>query len=291
MGPTLALGLRPCARWLSVLAVAATSLTAQGERVAPSTERRAPDHLAGDFHRLHDRPSPREVMSWLQAARTRAAPAERPRVGGVAPPVAPTAAPPRPSGAGRWVAAVVVDAEVDVDPHAILGVPRADLLVLASPGPCVRPEELAALERAVREERLALCVVMVREGETSPSADADTAAARALRRRLQEARTGAERAGMSAAAWHAILQASVVTSSSDELQRAARAGTFQAALAVLPGKGAGLRWVAPWFDKPLPTEVLADRAATERSEPGAAARSSEAARPRLPPPPAPGDRR
>lgn len=96
-----------------------------------------------------------------------------------------SAAPPtRPANAGRWVVAVVADAELDVDVDQIFGVARRDILVLASPGPCLRPEELALLEHAVATEHLALCVILVREGGTSSAAGHETPAARALRRRL-----------------------------------------------------------------------------------------------------------
>ncbi|MEZ5965031.1 MAG: hypothetical protein R3F56_14450 [Planctomycetota bacterium] len=169
--------------------------------------------------------------------------------------------PPRPAGAGRWVVAVVVDAEADVEPHEVLGLERQDVLVLASPGPCLRPEELALLEHAVRAEHLALCVLMVRAGGTTVSAEAESPAARALRRRLPGPPAGARASADTAAERHAEMQSVLALTASDELQQAAKHGLFRTAVAVLPPRGTQVRFVAPWFERPLADELVAEQAA------------------------------
>ena len=70
---------------------------------------------------------------------------------------------PRPSGAGRYVCAVLVCADADADVPALLGLRRQDVLVLAAPGPFVSPETAALLDRVVAEERLSLIVVLGHE--------------------------------------------------------------------------------------------------------------------------------
>ena len=74
---------------------------------------------------------------------------------------APLPAPaPRPSGAGRYVCAVLVCADLDLEIAPLLGLQRADVLVLAAPGPFATPEAIAMLERTVRDERLSLVLVL-----------------------------------------------------------------------------------------------------------------------------------
>lgn len=179
--------------------------------------------------------------------------------------------------------AVLVDAALDVEPHALLGVDRSDVLVLASPGPALRPEEIALLEHAFVHERLALCVVLVREDQTTPGAAGTTAASRALQRRLEEARAGHTRAGMTESVYHAVLQAGIAATASDLLREAGKRARWRTCVGVLPARGDGLRWIAPWFDRPLPAELLADPPAAggveDAARAGRAANGSTGARP------------
>ncbi len=68
--------------------------------------------------------------------------------------------PVRPAGAGRYVCAVLVCADMDVDVTVTLGLQRQDVLLLRAPGPFASPEATAMLERAVRRDRLSLVVVL-----------------------------------------------------------------------------------------------------------------------------------
>ncbi|HLU39342.1 MAG TPA: hypothetical protein VK081_08140 [Planctomycetota bacterium] len=237
-----------------VLALYAVSAAAAAQQPSPPPARPV-DPVAREFHRRTDQPTPREVLAWLQACAARAAaPA---RTDGTAPP-----RPPRPPGAGRWVVAVLVDAELDVEPHVLFGIDRKDVLVLASPGPVVRPEELALLEMAVREHRLALGIVLVRDGATTKAAKADSPAARALARRLP-IRTASE--AESAARQHARAQAEILCAASEELRAAARKTAWNAAVALLPQRGTELQWIAPWYTNPTPEELLRERESTAQT--------------------------
>lgn len=73
----------------------------------------------------------------------------------------PVPAPPeRPSGAGRYVCAVVACADADLDLPPLLGLRRSDVLWLAVPGPFATPETVALLERIVVAERVPLVLVL-----------------------------------------------------------------------------------------------------------------------------------
>ncbi|MDO8348624.1 MAG: hypothetical protein Q7T30_00190, partial [Planctomycetota bacterium] len=67
---------------------------------------------------------------------------------------------PRPAGAGRYVCAVIVCADADLDLPTLLGLRRSDVLLISTPGPFVQQETVALLERCVAEERLSLVLVL-----------------------------------------------------------------------------------------------------------------------------------
>ncbi|HEX6813844.1 MAG TPA: hypothetical protein VF384_19640 [Planctomycetota bacterium] len=66
----------------------------------------------------------------------------------------------RPAGAGRYVCAVFVCADADVDVPAALGLHRRDVLLISTPGPFVSREAICLLEHLVREERLSLVLIL-----------------------------------------------------------------------------------------------------------------------------------
>jgi hypothetical protein len=72
----------------------------------------------------------------------------------------PAPAPERPGGAGRYVCAVFICADADLDVPAVLGLQRRDVLLISTPGPFVSPESIGLLERLVREERLSLVLIL-----------------------------------------------------------------------------------------------------------------------------------
>ncbi|MCC6670355.1 MAG: hypothetical protein IT458_04795 [Planctomycetes bacterium] len=69
----------------------------------------------------------------------------------------------RPGGAGATLAVVFACADAARDLPALLHVPAEDLVVMTSPGPTLRREEIAHLERLATEDRVSLAVVLVHE--------------------------------------------------------------------------------------------------------------------------------
>ncbi|MCA8943189.1 MAG: hypothetical protein KDB80_11570 [Planctomycetes bacterium] len=96
---------------------------------------------------------------------------------GSQPPLPPTPAR-RPTGAGRHIAAVVACADGDFDVSALLLQRRPDLLILANPGPVLRRDEIALLERSIETERLPLCIVLVHDDCPTAEAREHTRSAR-----------------------------------------------------------------------------------------------------------------
>jgi len=87
----------------------------------------------------------------------------------------------RPAGAGRYLCAVLVCADVDADIAPLLGLRRSDVLLLSVPGPFATPETTALLERAVADERLSLVLVFTHENcrALTPRTPADALTTRA----------------------------------------------------------------------------------------------------------------
>jgi len=140
---------------------------------------------------------------------------------------------PRPSGAGRHVCAVIVCADCDLDVPALLGLPRQDVLLISAPGPFVTPEITALLERAVKEDRLSLvlmlththCTTLETEPGVSPQQDA-------LAQRLALARTEAERLRTPLARALLLGQRERMLAASDPLRKAVTDDTLR----VMPGQ-------------------------------------------------------
>jgi hypothetical protein len=291
---------------LLLFALAGSAAFAPGQdhrKPLPPTPNRVVD-AGHEHHLLTERPLPSQVFTWVKAAVAKLAAADATPVDdhGVAadhdahPAHAAEvdhdkSTPRRPTGAGRWVIAVVVDPEADVDPHAVLGVERGDVLVLAAPGLCVRPEELALLEHAQREAKVALCLVMARQTATSPAQQADSPAALALRRRLALAEREASRTKQSGNQAQAQLQAEAIVNASEPLRFAAKQGLFRTAVALLPERGATPTLLAPWFDHPLPEETFAEQAQARAQRSPAGAKAAPTAGPALPYPEPPGEGR
>jgi hypothetical protein len=80
----------------------------------------------------------------------------------------------RPAGGGRWLCAVLVCSDLDVDVAPLLGVARSDVLLLSTPGPFATPEITAQLERAVADERLSFVLVLTHESCRALQARAQT---------------------------------------------------------------------------------------------------------------------
>lgn len=141
----------------------------------------------------------------------------------------PMPAPPeRPSGAGRYVCAVLACADADLDLPPLLGLRRRDVLWLAVPGPFATPETVALLERIVVAERVPLVLVL---GHASCRA---LAGGRndALATRTAAVAAEAARRGQPAVRTLVELQRDLLLAAADEL----RARTQRDELRVLPAE-------------------------------------------------------
>jgi hypothetical protein len=228
-------------RWLAALALAA----------APGAQAPAP---SGELHRPHLQLAPAEAFANLQRGH-----AIYLHVRG---PEAPSRVA-RPPGAGRYVAAVLADSELDHDPAELLGQRRRDLLLLNSPGPCVRSTELARLERAVRHERLTLCVILVAEDSASLRAPATNAPPDAIHERTAPSRELAARAALPVATAHALATGRLLLSASAELAARHVEGTLRVVGGVVDRKG-NIAWLPDWIEPATPTPAPPPRPAGHR---------------------------
>jgi hypothetical protein len=159
---------------------------------------------------------------------------------------------PRPPRCPRWLAAVFVDAESGLDPAALMQRDPRDLLVLRNPGPCVRAEELALLERIVEREALSLCVVLVQRGSEALLRQRDpTPQQIALERRTEAARSLASSTGADLARAHAEIEGRRVFEFSEVLANMRARGRFEVVLGIVDERGQLVEFVAPWREDPL----------------------------------------
>jgi carbonic anhydrase len=152
----------------------------------------------------------------------------------------------RPAGAGRYVCAVLVCADADVDVAPLLGLHRADVLVIATPGPFASAETVALLERTVTAERLSLLLVL---GHADCRAQAG-GERDALARRLDAVRAEAARRGGDVPKTLVQLQREHVLAASDLLRERAGDDAFRVLPAVLDPKSGVLTW------HHVPTDVM-----------------------------------
>lgn len=169
---------------------------------------------------------------------------------------------PRPAGAGRYVCAVVVCADCDVDVPALLGLRREDVLLLAVPGPFVGAETVALLERVAVAERLSLVLVLghtacqsLAPAPRSPGAASDGSAPTTdpLARRAEVARREAERRRQPLPKTVVQMQRELLLAASDVLTR--RTATDE--LRVLPGEIEPKSGAIVWHHSRVDTMPLA----------------------------------
>lgn len=202
-------------------------------------------------HRPLPAPTPFDALSHLQAT---AAAAAAERSGRTAPATAKAAtekaatgkpaAAERPAGLGRYVAAVVTCADADLDCAALFGVPRRDLLVLATPGGLVDADAVALLEAMASEQRLGLVVLLGHDDCASRTIGGASRAQRLFAKRLAVA--GCE-AAAPAAATLALLAAqrdALLAASDDLTERVAQDGLRIVAARREHGEGGDtVRWL------------------------------------------------
>lgn len=216
------------------LAVAAQHEQGKPPATAPGNQKQG--RLPQAVHQPHPQLSPDAALRHLRAghdalmaARTTGKPLPEPMV--------------RPAGAGRFVTAVVMCGCASVDPARLFGLRREDVLVLASPGPVLRAEDLALLERAVAEERLSLCVVMTHGDclalQTKPEPSPPQ---QALERAIAGARALAAERSLPLAQAQALVQRAALLSGSDALRELAQQGRFHAVPCSVDVRTLELRW-------------------------------------------------
>lgn len=130
------------------------------------------------------------LLAWQHVKDANAAIAKARTAGTPPPPL-----PPRPAGAGRYVCAVLLCADADVDAAALLGLRRADVLLVSSPGPFASPEAIALLERTAAAEHLPLVLVLGHSDCRTLAPRDAKAPPDALSRRTDALRAEAERRG------------------------------------------------------------------------------------------------
>lgn len=163
----------------------------------------------------------------------------------------------RPSGAGRYLAAVVVCADAGVDAASLLGVWPKDVLVLATAGGRLGADEIAVLERAVQQDRLSLCVLLAHADCPCllPAGKDATPAQQALARKAAASHALARSRNLPLPQAHALLQLEGVLASSDLLQAAVAADTFRVIAATVDAKSGNIVWHGHRADEIEPSPI------------------------------------
>lgn len=230
-----------CARWAQACLVLAAGGLAHAQHAPPPAGPAVPARTEPQpAHRPHPQLPPAAALEHLRAGHRRVLEQHRGADREA------TAPPPRPAGAGRWVAAVVVCADADLDVAGLFQLERRDVLVLATPAAGLTAESVALLEHAVAEERLSLCVVLTHAdclALREPAAGTPASPARlALQRSLAAARTRARERGVPLAQAQAETQCLDLLAASAPLQAAAEAGAFRAVAATVDPRSLALSW-------------------------------------------------
>jgi carbonic anhydrase len=149
----------------------------------------------------------------------------------------------RPSGAGRYVAAVLTCADADLDLPRLLGVQPQDLLVVRVPGAFASAEIAALLEQAVASERLSLCVVLTHTTCQSLAAEQGSSpAAQQLARRGEPARTLAQTRNLALPMAQAFAEREQVLSLSESLRAACAKDQLRIVAATADSKTQAITW-------------------------------------------------
>jgi carbonic anhydrase len=135
---------------------------------------------------------------------------------------------PRPGGAGRYVAAVLVCADAGVDAAALFGLLPKDVLLVSVPGAFASADVTALLERAAQRERLSLCIVLTHAGCPSLAADqGPSTAAQLFARRSNPARDLAAARRLPLEHSQALLQKEQILALSESLRQLEREDRFR----------------------------------------------------------------
>ena len=259
-----------CCRWLPVLGLAMalpSNLASQHPSQAPGTNHPTPQGVP-DAHAPATTARPEAAAAQPQAPQgagkptTRTSPVYQTHL--QLPPVAAldhlrtslartqeakakgTAAPtplPRPSGAGRYIAAVLVCADADLDVPTLFGVLPKDLLVFRVPGAFASAEITALLEQAVANEKLSLCVVLKHTQCRSLEPDqGNSTAGAALARRGEPARSVAQTRHLALPMAQAFVEREHLLSLSETLRAASAKDQLRIVAATADTKSQAITW-------------------------------------------------
>ena len=148
----------------------------------------------------------------------------------------------RPAGAGRYVCAVLLCADADVDIAPLLGLQRNDVLVIAAPGPFATPETQALLERTFAAERFPLLLVVGHDRCRTLAARPVQLPVDAIDRRVEAARAEAARRQQPLAKAMLLWQREQLLAGSDLL----RAAVARDDLRILPAELATATGALTW---------------------------------------------
>jgi carbonic anhydrase len=149
----------------------------------------------------------------------------------------------RPSGAGRYIAAVLVCADADLDVPSLFGVLPKDLLVFRVPGAFASAEITALIEQAVANEKLSLCIVLTHTQCRSLEPDqGSSTAATALARRGEPARTVAQTRQLALPMAQAFVEREHLLSLSESLRAATAKDQLRIVAATADTKTQAITW-------------------------------------------------
>lgn len=148
----------------------------------------------------------------------------------------------RPAGGGRYVCAVLICADADVDIAPLLGLRRSDVLVIAVPGPFTDPVVQALLERTFAAERFPLLLVLGHDRCRTLAPRQGAAPRDAIDRRVEHAAAEAQRRQLSLAKALLLQQREQLLAASDRLRAAVAKDDLRVLPAELDSKSGALRW-------------------------------------------------
>jgi carbonic anhydrase len=150
---------------------------------------------------------------------------------------------PRPGGAGRYVAAVLVCADAGVDAAALFGLLPKDVLLVSVPGAFASADITALLERAAQRERLSLCVVLTHADCASLAADqGPSTAGQLFARRSNPARDLASARRLPLEHGQALLQKEQILALSESLRQLEREDRFRLVPASVDPSTLAITW-------------------------------------------------
>lgn len=148
----------------------------------------------------------------------------------------------RPAGGGRYLCAVLICADADVDIAPLLGLQRRDVLVIAVPGPFTDPLVQTLLERTFAAEGFPLLLMLGHDHCRTLAPRPPTALRDAIDRRIDHAAAEANRRQLSLGKALLLQQREQLLAASDQLRAAVGNNNLRVLPAELNGKTGALVW-------------------------------------------------